>query len=57
MRICGKDGVGFTDEWSRFYGRQELYARNVYTSVGRGCRSLLSVLRDQLGSPVRETKY
>ena len=26
--MCGKDGVGFMDEWSRFYGRQELYARD-----------------------------
>ena len=26
MSMCGEDMVGFMDEWSRFYGRQELYA-------------------------------
>ena len=26
-KMCGDNGVGFMDEWSRFYGRQELYAR------------------------------
>ena len=24
--MCGEDGVSFMDEWSRFYGTQELYA-------------------------------
>ena len=28
MMMCGEDGVGFMDEWSRFYGRPELYARD-----------------------------
>ena len=27
-RMCGENGVGFMDEWSRFYGRQKLYARD-----------------------------
>ena len=44
----------FMDEWSRFYGRQELYARNGL-HFSRECRSLVSVLRGKLGSPVRET--
>jgi len=25
-RMCEESGVGFLDEWSRFYGRRELYA-------------------------------
>ena len=27
-RMCGDDGIGFMDEWSRIYGKQELYARD-----------------------------
>ena len=27
-REVEEDGVGFMDDWSRFYGIQELYARN-----------------------------
>ena len=27
-RMCGENRVGFMDEWSRFYGQQELYARD-----------------------------
>ena len=45
------------DEWSRFYGRQELYARVGIHFSRKGCRSLVSILRGQLGSPVRKTKY
>ena len=47
------------DEWSRFYGRQELYVRDGvhFSRKGVHSRSLVSVLRGELGSPVRETKY
>ena len=27
-RLCGESRIGFMDEWDRFYGRQDLYARD-----------------------------
>ena len=51
MRMCEKDGVGFMDEWSRFYGRQELFARDgVHFS-----RKVVQELSECLERAVRES--
>ena len=44
MRMCGEDRVGFMDEWSRFYGRQELYARDSVHFNRKGVQELSECL-------------
>ena len=44
MRMCGKNGVGFMDEWSRFYVRQELYARESLPFSRKGVQNLSECL-------------
>ena len=44
MRMCGEDGVDFIDEWSRFYGRQELYARDGVHFSRKGVHELSECL-------------
>ena len=44
MRMCGEDGVGFMDEWSRFYERQKLYARDGVYFSRKGVQELSECL-------------
>ena len=44
MRMCGEDGVSFMDEWSRLYGRQELYARDGVHFSRKGMQELSECL-------------
>ena len=44
MRTCGEDGVGFMNEWSRFYRRQELYARDGVHFSRKGVQELSKCL-------------
>ena len=39
-RMCRESGVGYMDEWDRFYGRQEMYARDGIHFNRRGVREL-----------------
>ena len=43
-RMCGESGVGFMDEWDRFYGRQELYARDGIHFSRKGVQELSECL-------------
>ena len=43
-RMCGEDGVGFMDEWNRFYGRQELSARDGIHFSRKGVQELSECL-------------
>ena len=43
-RMCGESGVGFMDEWDRFYGRQELYARDGIHFSRKGVQALSECL-------------
>ena len=43
-RMCGENGVGFMDEWSSFYGRQELYARDGVHFSKKGVQELSEYL-------------
>ena len=43
-KMCRESGVGFVEEWSSFYGRQELYARDGIHFSRRGVRELRECL-------------
>ena len=39
-RLCRESGVGFLDEWDRFFGRQELYAMDGIHFSRKGVQEL-----------------
>ena len=43
-KLCGESGVGFIDEWDRFYGRQELYAMDGVHFSRKGVQELSECL-------------
>ena len=43
-KLCGESGVGFVDEWDRFYGRQELYAMDGVHFSRKGVQELSECL-------------
>ena len=44
-KMCRESGVSFEDEWSRFDGRQELYARDGIHFSRRGVWELSECLK------------
>ena len=47
--LCGESGIGFMDEWDRFYGRQELYAMDGVHLNRKGVQELSECLERAVG--------
>ena len=54
MRMCEEDGMGFMDEWSRFYERQELFARDGVHFSRKGVQELSECLERAVSESSQE---